>query len=68
MGGLVISVDNQEEGVGGELQELSNEMGLSITCPNGIKATDKEMKSLNLTRHSFHGDWHYTIEPNISNN
>ena len=35
--------------------------------PRGIKITDKAMKALETTgilnRHSFHGDWNYTISP-----
>ena len=27
----------------------------------GIKVTDSEMKEIKLTRHSFHGEWNYTI-------
>ena len=30
----------------------------------GIKVSDKEMKSLNIEPHDFHGDWNYTIKPN----
>ena len=25
--------------------------------------TDKEMASLNISRHSFHGEWNYIISP-----
>jgi len=28
-----------------------------------IKVTDNELKSLNLQRHEFHGEWNYTVEP-----
>jgi hypothetical protein len=31
--------------------------------PKGIKVTDEQMAKLNLSRHSFHGDWNYTISP-----
>jgi hypothetical protein len=31
--------------------------------PTKIKVTDQEMKSLNLKRHKFHGEWNYTISP-----
>ena len=35
--------------------------------PRGVKITDKAMKALEATgilnRHSFHGDWNYTIHP-----
>ena len=46
------------------------EKGLSIRCeldtnnyPKGIKVSDKEMKQIDLIRHSFHGEWNYTIRP-----
>jgi transposase len=29
----------------------------------GIKVSTKEMESLNLTPHEFHGEWNYTIKP-----
>ena len=29
----------------------------------GIKVSEEEMKSLNLVRDQFHGDWNYTIMP-----
>ena len=45
--------------------------GLKVECeldqaayPAGIKVSDAEMKSVNLHRHDFHGDWNYTISPN----
>jgi hypothetical protein len=31
--------------------------------PTGIKVSDEELASLNLSRNSFHGDWNYTIKP-----
>jgi hypothetical protein len=32
--------------------------------PKGVKVSDEEMAVLNLSCHSFHGDWNYTISPN----
>lgn len=29
----------------------------------GIKVSDEEIKSLNIERNSFHGEWNYTISP-----
>jgi DDE family transposase len=31
--------------------------------PKGIKVSDLQMAAVNLTRHSFHGDWNYTVSP-----
>ena len=32
--------------------------------PAGTKVTDEELSAVNLTPHSFHGDWNYIIMPN----
>ncbi len=56
------------------LRAVSTTTGLSVhaeldtsTYPRGIKIPDKAMKTLEtsgtLTRHDFHGDWNYTINP-----
>jgi len=44
--------------------------GLKVTCrldrrkyPTGRKISDKDMESVQLERHSFHGEWNYTIKP-----
>jgi len=31
--------------------------------PKGVKVSDEQMANVNLSRHSFHGDWNYTISP-----
>jgi len=31
--------------------------------PNGVKVSDAQLAAVNLTRHTFHGDWNYTIAP-----
>ncbi len=31
--------------------------------PTGIKVSDEEFSSINLVRHSFHGEWNYSIRP-----
>lgn len=33
------------------------------TYRRGIKVSKKEMQSLNITPHDFHGEWNYTIAP-----
>jgi hypothetical protein len=39
----------------------------TTTYPTGIKIPDHQMKALEtqhiLTRHAFHGDWNYTLNP-----
>ena len=44
--------------------------GLRVRCeldkghyPKGIKIPNTQMAKINLDRHSFHGDWNYTIHP-----
>lgn len=44
--------------------------GLTVRCrldrrryPAGRKVTDQEMATINLTPHSFHGEWNYLIRP-----
>ena len=31
----------------------------------GIEVTDQQLNAVNITRHSFHGDWNYTIPPSL---
>jgi Rhodopirellula transposase DDE domain len=31
----------------------------------GIEVTDQQLNAVNITRHSFHGDWNYTITPSL---
>jgi hypothetical protein len=40
-----------------ELQRFTNETGLSVS------ACDRELKTVNLIRDAFHGEWNYTIKP-----
>jgi hypothetical protein len=35
--------------------------------PKGVKVSDLQMAAVNLTRHSFHGDWNYTVSPRRKN-
>jgi hypothetical protein len=44
--------------------------GLKVRCkldrntyPAGIKVSEAEIDALNISRHDFHGDWNYTINP-----
>jgi hypothetical protein len=52
------------------ISSTTTNAGLRISCelntnayPKGIKVTDKEFRQLNISRHSFHGEWNYTIRP-----
>jgi hypothetical protein len=51
----------------------TTETGLKVRCevdpktyPAGVKITDREMDEINILRHSFHGEWNYTISPKPS--
>ena len=35
--------------------------------PKGVKVSDAQLAAVNLSRHSFHGDWNYTISPSRKN-
>jgi transposase len=44
--------------------------GLQVRCeidpntyPTGTRVSDAEMEAINISRHDFHGDWNYTINP-----
>jgi len=37
----------------------------SNTYPTGLKVSEDELAALNLTRDSFHGEWNYTIKPQV---
>ena len=48
----------------------TTDTGLTVTCdidadsyPKGIKVSDAEMDAINIERHTFLGDWNYTIKP-----
>jgi Rhodopirellula transposase DDE domain len=35
--------------------------------PKGVKVSEAQLAAVNLSRHSFHGDWNYTISPKPKN-
>jgi transposase len=35
------------------------------TYKRGIEITDEQLAAVNITRHTFHGDWNYTITPSL---
>jgi hypothetical protein len=54
------------------LSSTKTKEGLTVTAvidqnmyPIGIKVSDAEMKQLNISRNEFHGDWNYTISPQV---
>jgi hypothetical protein len=56
------------------IAHTTTKKGLSIRCdldpdlyPKGIKVSDVEMASLNITRDAFHPEWNYTISPRNPN-
>ena len=40
----------------------------SNSYEKGKKISKEELENLNLKRHEFHGEWNYTIAPNITVN
>jgi Rhodopirellula transposase DDE domain len=34
--------------------------------PIGIKVTDEQLAAVRITRDQFHGDWNYTVQPNLN--
>jgi hypothetical protein len=55
------------------ISRTATTQGLKVTCrldrrkyPTGRKVTDEEMKQIALKRHTFHGEWNYTITPRPS--
>src|SRR6476646_6794408 len=54
------------------LSHTTTTEGLTVTAlkdshlyPTGLKVTDDELAALNLVRASFHGEWNYTIKPQL---
>ncbi len=35
------------------------------THERGIEVTDEQLAAVNITQHTFHGDWNYTITPSL---
>ena len=35
------------------------------TYQPGIEITDEQLAAVNINRHTFHGDWNYTITPSL---
>ena len=56
------------------IANTTTKTGLTIRCeldgnayPKGLKVSDKEMATLNITRDVFHPEWNYVIAPRNQN-
>ncbi len=54
------------------IASTKTQKGLTVKCsidenkyPKGLKITDEEMNSLNISKNDFHGDWNYTFSPQL---
>ena len=54
------------------ISATTTKTGLTVRCeldtgqyPSGIVVSDAEMATINIKRAEFHGEWNYTISPNI---
>jgi Rhodopirellula transposase DDE domain len=36
------------------------------TYERGVEVTDDQLAAMNITRHPFHGNWNYTIDPSLA--
>ena len=57
------------------ISSTKTKKGLSIKCaldkskyPKGIKISKEELSRINLEPDEFHGEWNYTIRPNVDRN
>ncbi len=54
------------------IASTTNSKGLKVHCeldvslyPSGMKVSPQELAKVRLKPHAFHGDWNYSIEPNL---
>lgn len=54
------------------IASTKTQKGLTVKCsidqnkyPKGLKITDEEMKAINISRNDFHGDWNYSLSPQL---
>ena len=54
------------------ISATTTDTGLTVRCeldsadyPKGIVVSDREMDDLNISRDAFHGEWNYTMQPNM---
>lgn len=57
------------------IASTTTESGLKVECglddnsyPKGVKVTEKDLKTVNLIKDDFHGEWNYTIKPTNTHN
>ena len=57
------------------IASTTTDKGLTVQCrldkntyDKGIKISDAEMATINITPADFHGEWNYTIKPRKPNN
>ena len=34
--------------------------------PKGVEVTDEQLTAVNITRHTFHGEWNYSVTPSLT--
>jgi hypothetical protein len=54
------------------ISATTTDKGLTVRCeldkntyPKGIVVSDEDMASINIMRNEFHGEWNYTIRPQL---
>ena len=52
------------------IRNTTTATGLTVRCvldtglyPTGVRYTNKDIDALPISRHQFHGEWNYTINP-----
>ncbi|MDR1010906.1 MAG: ISAzo13 family transposase, partial [Opitutaceae bacterium] len=54
------------------ISKTKTEKGLSVRCvldediySKGMEISDEQLESINMLKNDFHGEWNYTIRPNV---
>ena len=58
---IVKLIENTTTTTGLKVQDIADKKQYE----KGIKVSDQELKKINLTRHEFHGQWNYIINPEL---
>lgn len=55
------------------ISSTTNKAGLTVAAgidlneyPKGIKVSDAQMRMIDISRHEFHGEWNYTLRPQVT--